>query len=51
MIHECFQSPSVMARAMDIDVAMANNLVRSAHTVPDQAGQIFAMAAPRIAAL
>lgn len=51
LIHECFQSPSIMARAMNMDIATANNVVRSAHTVPDQAGQIFAMASPRMAAL
>jgi len=51
LIHECFQSPAVLARVMGVDVAMASNLVKMAHTVPDQVGQIFDMAQPRMAAL
>lgn len=51
LIHECFQSPAVLARVMGVDVAIAANLVKMAHTVPDQVGQIFDMAQPRMAAL
>ena len=51
LIHECFQSPALLAEAMAMDVARAENLIKLAHTVPDQAGQIFAMAGPRMAAL
>ncbi|GMQ85226.1 MAG: MBL fold metallo-hydrolase [Acidimicrobiia bacterium] len=51
LIHECFQSPAVVARAMGVDPAMAERLVKMAHTVPDQAGQVFEMAQPRMAAL
>lgn len=51
LIHECFQSPELMAKAMAMDLARAEHLIKLAHTVPDQAGQVFAMAEPRMAAL
>jgi len=51
LIHECFQSPSVVAKTFGIDLEIADGIVKSAHTVPDQAGKIFAMAEPRMAAL
>lgn len=51
LIHECFQSPAIVAKMMGVAPGMAEKLVKSAHTVPDQAGQIFAMAEPRMAAL
>jgi ribonuclease Z len=38
-------------RVMDVDVAIAANMVKMAHTVPDQVGQIFDMTQPRMAAL
>jgi len=51
LIHECFQSPAVVAKIMGVAPEMAEKLVKSAHTVPDQAGRVFAMAEPRMAAL
>jgi len=51
LIHECFQSPAVVAKTMGVEVGMAETLVKMAHTVPDQVGQIFAMAQPRMAAV
>ncbi len=51
LIHECFQSPRVAAKAMGLDAAVAANLLKGAHTIPDQAGKVFALAEPRMAAL
>jgi ribonuclease Z len=51
LIHECFQSPAVMAKILGMDPEIAERVVKMAHTVPDQAGQIFAMIEPRMAAL
>ncbi len=51
LIHECFQPPRVAARAMGLDEAIVANLLKAAHTVPDQAGQLFALAEPRMVAL
>lgn len=51
LIHECFQSPATVAKIAGMPLEMAEKLVKSAHTVPDQAGQVFALAQPRMAAL
>ena len=40
-----------MAKAMSMDPSRAEHLIKQAHTIPDQAGQVFAMAKPRMAAL
>ncbi|MCL1595274.1 MAG: MBL fold metallo-hydrolase [Actinomycetia bacterium] len=51
LIHECFQSPAIFAKGIGMDPSQAANLLKMAHTVPDQAGQVFNMAEPRMAAL
>lgn len=51
LIHECFQSPRVVAKAMGMELARAEALLKMAHTVPDQVGRVLAMAEPRMAAL
>ena len=51
LIHECFQSPAIMAKILGMDPEMADKIVKLNHTVPDQAGQVFAMAESRMAAL
>ena len=51
LIHECFQSPAIVAKMTGLDVKVAENVVKGAHTVPDQVGQVFAMTEPRMAAL
>ena len=51
LIHECFQSPAIVAKMTGLDLEIAERVVKSAHTIPDQAGQVFAMAEPRMAAL
>lgn len=51
LIHECFQSPVVVSKMAGLPLEIAEKVVKSAHTVPDQAGQIFAMAEPRMTAL
>ena len=51
LIHECFQSPAVFARAAGLPLETAVNITRSAHTVPEQMGRILAMTQPRMGAL
>lgn len=51
LIHECFQSPAVAAKSLNLDITIAKNLLKQAHTIPDQVGQIFAKTKPRMAAL
>ena len=40
LIHECFQSPAVMAQALGMDQTTVEHLIKLAHTVPDQAGPL-----------
>ena len=40
LIHECFQSPAVYARATGLPLETALNITRLAHTVPDQIGKL-----------
>jgi ribonuclease Z len=51
LIHECFQSPAVFARAVGLPLETALQLTRLAHTVPDQMGRILELTQPRMAAL
>jgi ribonuclease Z len=51
LIHESFQSPAVFARATGLPLETALQITRLAHTIPDQAGKIFALTKPRMAAL
>jgi ribonuclease Z len=51
LIHECFQSPAVVARASGLPLETALNITRLAHTVPDQMGRILQMTEPRMGAL
>ena len=51
LIHECFQSPAVFARATGLPLETAVQLTRLAHTVPEQMGKILALARPRMGAL
>jgi ribonuclease Z len=51
LIHECFQSPAVYARATGLPLETALNITRLAHTVPDQMGKILDLTKPRMGAL
>lgn len=51
LIHECFQSPEVFAAATGLDAKQMTPLLKAAHTIPDQVGQVFAMTNPRMAAI
>jgi ribonuclease Z len=51
LIHECFQSPAVFARATGLPLETALNLTRLAHTVPEQMGKILDRTRPRMGAL
>jgi ribonuclease Z len=51
LIHECFQSPAVFARATGLPLETAVNLTRLAHTVPEQMGKILERTRPRMGAL
>lgn len=51
LIHECFQSPAVFARATGLPLETAVQLTRLAHTVPEQMGRILDLAQPRMGAL
>jgi ribonuclease Z len=51
VIHECFQSPAVFARAAGLPLETAVNLTRLAHTIPEQMGKILARTQPRMGAL
>jgi ribonuclease Z len=51
LIHECFQSPAVVARTSGLPLETALNITRLAHTIPDQMGRILDLARPRMGAL
>ena len=51
LIHECFQSPAVYARATGLPLETAIQLTRLAHTVPEQLGKILQRTQPRMGAL
>lgn len=51
LIHECFQSPAVFAKATGLPLETALQITRLAHTIPDQMGKIFDLTKPRMAAL
>ena len=51
LIHECFQSPAVFARATGLPLETALNITRLAHTVPEQMGRILDRVRPRMGAL
>jgi ribonuclease Z len=51
LIHECFQSPAVFAKATGLPLESALQITRLAHTVPDQMGKILDRVQPRMGAL
>jgi ribonuclease Z len=51
LIHECFQSPAVAAVASGLPLETVQELLKAAHTIPDQMGRILDMTKPRMAAL
>ncbi len=51
LIHECFQSPSVVAAAMSLPLETAVHVLKAAHTIPDQMGQVLDLAKPRMGAV
>jgi ribonuclease Z len=51
LIHECFQSPAVYARATGLPLETAVRITSLAHTVPDQMGRILELTRPRMGAL
>ena len=51
LIHECFQSPSVFARAAGMPLETAVRLTRFAHTIPEQLGRILERTQPRMGAV
>jgi ribonuclease Z len=51
LIHECFQSPAVFARATGLPLETAMRITGLAHTIPDQMGKILRMTNPRMGAL
>jgi ribonuclease Z len=51
LIHECFQSPAVFARATGLPLETATQLLRFAHTIPEQMGRILQRTQPRMGAL
>jgi ribonuclease Z len=51
LIHECFQSPAVFARAAGLPLETAVQLTRLAHTIPEQMGKILDLTQPRMGAL
>ena len=51
LIHECFQSPAVYARATGLPLETAVKITSLAHTIPDQMGRILARTQPRMGAL
>ena len=51
LIHECFQSPSVAAAAFGLPLEKVQELLKAAHTIPDQMGRILDMTKPRMGAL
>jgi ribonuclease Z len=51
LIHECFQSPAVFARATGLALETALQITRLAHTIPEQMGKILDLTRPRMGAL
>jgi len=51
LIHECFQSPAVFARATGLSLETAVHLTRFAHTIPEQMGRILDLTQPRMGAI
>jgi ribonuclease Z len=51
LIHECFQSPAVVARVTGLPLETALNITRLAHTIPEQMGKILDRTQPRMGAL
>jgi ribonuclease Z len=51
LIHECFQSPRVFARATGLPLVTALQITRLAHTIPEQMGKILELTKPRMGAL
>jgi ribonuclease Z len=51
LIHECFQSPQVFARATGLPPETALEITRLAHTIPEQMGKILDLTKPRMGAL
>jgi len=51
LIHECFQSPAVFARATGLPLDTALHITKVAHTVPEQMGRILDLVRPRMGAL
>jgi ribonuclease Z len=51
LIHECFQSPAVIARSTGLPLETALKITSMAHTIPDQVGKILKLANPRMTAL
>jgi ribonuclease BN (tRNA processing enzyme) len=46
LIHECFQSPAVFARATGLPLETATNLTRLGHTIPEQMGKTLERTRP-----
>jgi ribonuclease Z len=51
LIHECFQSPAVFARATGLALETALKITGLAHTIPEQMGKILNLTSPRMGAL
>jgi ribonuclease Z len=51
LLHECFQSPRVAAKAMGLTLETAVRVTKFGHTIPDQMGKILELTKPRMAAL
>jgi ribonuclease Z len=51
LIHECFQSPAVAAKALGLPLETAVHVTKAAHTIPGQMGRILDMTKPRMGAL
>jgi ribonuclease Z len=51
LIHECFQSPGVVAADMGLPLETALQVLKAAHTIPDQMGQVLDLTKPRMAAV
>jgi ribonuclease Z len=51
LIHECFQSPKIAAKALGLTLETAVRVTKGGHTIPDQMGRILELTKPRMAAL
>ena len=51
LIHECFQSPKVFAKATGLPLETALRITGLAHTIPEQMGKILDRTQPRMGAL